>query len=476
MKLRLLAFKDLLSRYAQVFQAAWGIRHQLDPVSRRQDELAFLPAHLELADTPVHPAPKWAMRSLVAFAVIATLWAIFGQLDIVVTANGKLVPSARVKVVQPLDAGIVRAIYVQDGQRVKAGQPLLELDATQANADFGKAHAARFDAALTAARAQALLTALQTNRPPQVKQTGQNSADLPADRLAEVQRFAEGQYNELRAKVGAMQAELSKREAELATARHEIDRLAQTAPLAKQAAESYRELVKNKYVSEQEYRDKEQARIEQEHGLAAQQSHAKELQAAIDEQRAQISATLAQFKREQLDQLNQAQQQLTQNTQEETKASQRQQRLKLTAPIDGTVQQLNVHTIGGVVTLAQTLMTVVPDDTLQVEANVENKDIGFVNAGQTAAIKVQAFPYTRYGYLTGTVTQVSNDAAQDKKGQLTFPLTASLPTSRMHIENKWVNLTPGMAVTVEIRTGKRRVGEYFLSPLVAYASESLRER
>jgi len=101
--------------------------------------------------------------------------------------------------------------------------------------------------------------------------------------------------------------------------------------------------------------------------------------------------------------------------------------------------------------------------------------IGFVNAGQTAAIKVQAFPYTRYGYLTGAVTQVSNDAAQDKKGQLTFPLTASLPTSRMHIENKWVNLTPGMAVTVEIRTGKRRVGEYFLSPLVAYASESLRE-
>ena len=472
MKLRLLATKDLLSRYWQIFQAAWGMRQDLDPVERQRDELAFLPAHLELADTPAHPAPKWAMRLLVAFALITAAWATFGKLDIVVMANGKLVPATRVKVVQPLDAGLVRAIYVQDGQRVKAGDVLLELDGTQAGADLGKAHAAKLDAAVTAARAQALLAALQNHRMPKVD----NIDGLPIDRQQEAQRLADGQYSELQTKLAALNAELAKRQAEMETARREIDKLTQTVPLARQAADSYRDLAKNQYVSQQEYRDKEQARIEQEQGLAAQQSHSRELEAGILEQQRQIDATLAQFRREQLDELNKAQQALTQTGQEETKAQQRQQRLKLTAPIDGTVQQLNVHTVGGVVTLAQTLMTVVPDDTLLVEANVENKDIGFVKPGQIAAVKIQAFPYTRYGYLTGKVMQVSNDATQDKKGLLTFPLTASIPTHQMKIEDKMVNLTPGMAVTVEVKTGTRRVGEYFLSPLVQDAQESLRER
>ncbi|MDR3426317.1 MAG: HlyD family efflux transporter periplasmic adaptor subunit [Silvimonas sp.] len=140
------------------------------------------------------------------------------------------------------------------------------------------------------------------------------------------------------------------------------------------------------------------------------------------------------------------------------------------------MQQLNVHTVGGVVQTAQWLMEIVPDDTLEVEASVDNKDIGFVDAGQEAIIKIETFPYTRYDYLTGTVIKVSNDASQDKKLGLVYPARITLPSSRIHVDNKWVNLTPGMAVTVEVKTGRRRVAEYFLSPLIEYASESLRER
>jgi len=140
------------------------------------------------------------------------------------------------------------------------------------------------------------------------------------------------------------------------------------------------------------------------------------------------------------------------------------------------VQQLNVHTVGGVVTTAQALMEIVPDDTLDVEANISNKDIGFVNPGQHAIVKIETFPYTRYGYLEGTVTKVSNDAIQDKKLGLVFTARVSIPSNKFRVENKWVNLTPGMQVTTEIKTGKQRVWQYFLSPLMQTGSESLRER
>lgn len=470
--LRFEAARDLLGRYGQVFKAAWQIRDQLDSPQRQSHELAFLPAHLELAETPVHPAPKWTIRLIVAFTLLAVIWAIFGKIDIVATAQGKIIPNAQVKLVQPMDTGVVRAILVKDGQRVQAGQALIELDTTLARADTDKSRAARQDAALTAARAQALLAAQQTHVPPSVAAV----PGIAPERQQQTQRFADGVFSEYQAKIAANESELAKRKAELETAQRQIEKLSQTAPLAAQSAENYRALVKDNYVSRQDYLEKEQTRIEQEQELVAQKSHTRELLAGIDEQQREIAATSAQFRREQLDILNQAQQQLGQTTQDEAKATQRQTRMKITAPVSGTVQQLNVHTVGGVVQTAQSLMEIVPDDTLEIEASVSNKDIGFVDAGQDAIIKIETFPYTRYGYLTGRVLKVSNDAAQDKKLGLVYPARVTLPSSKIHVDNKWVNLTPGMNVTVEVKTGKRRVAEYFLSPLVEYASESLRER
>ena len=196
----------------------------------------------------------------------------------------------------------------------------------------------------------------------------------------------------------------------------------------------------------------------------------------IAEQKADPETTLSTFRHDQLDTLDKAQQQFTQAHDEETKAINRQHLMRLTAPVAGTVQQLNVHTVGGVVTTAQSLMEIVPDDTLEVEAQVRNQDIGFVNPGQKAMIKIETFPYTRYGYLTGKVLTVSNDAVQDKKAGLVFPAKIQLPTRRFKVDNTWVNLTPGMAVTVEIKTGSQSVASYFLSPLEQVGHESLRER
>jgi hemolysin D len=162
------------------------------------------------------------------------------------------------------------------------------------------------------------------------------------------------------------------------------------------------------------------------------------------------------------------------------------------------VQQLAAHTVGGVVTPAQALMVIVPQDSrLEIEAMVPNRDIGFVEVGQEAAIKVDTFSFTRYGLLHGKVLSVSQDAitrdkpsdkATDKsqaaeqsssepRGQeLVYAARVSLDHTQMQVENKLVNLSPGMAVTAEIKTGSRAVISYLLSPLLRYQQESLRER
>lgn len=470
--LRLQALRDLLRRYGAVWRAAWAMREQLERPSREADHLAFLPAELELVETPVHPAPRWTVRILVTLTVLALLVGLIGRLDIVVSARGKFIPDARVKVIQPAITGVVREILVRDGQRVEAGQVLMKLDTTQAAADAYKARSSRLDAELGVAKANALLDAQQAGTTPAVAHVD----GAPDARIQEVQRQAEGAWIAYRDQYNGAQAELQKRQAELASTRAEIAKLEATAPLARQQADAYRALVGEKYVARNDYLDKEQNALDKEHELAVQRSRAKALAAAIAEQRAQVESTASKFRRDQLDEREKATQQATQSGADETKAQTRQALLVLDAPVAGTVQQLAVHTLGGVVTTAQALMEVVPDDALEVEAQLQNKDVGFVTVGQRAAVKIEAFPYTRYGYLDGTVTQVSNDAVQDRKQGLTFAVRIRLDTNRIHVDNRWITLTPGMMVTADIRTGRRSVIGYFLDPLMQTARESMRER
>ena len=151
--------------------------------------------------------------------------------------------------------------------------------------------------------------------------------------------------------------------------------------------------------------------------------------------------------------------------------------MQLRAPVAGTVQQLAVHTVGGVVTPAQPLLAVVPsEDGLEIEATVLNKDIGFVRPGQRATVKIDSFPYTRYGYLEASVESVSHDAAQDEKAGLVFPARVKLASAVLQVDGTAVQLSPGMSLNVEIKTGRRRLIDYLLSPLQSHAQESLRER
>lgn len=467
------ALAELLGRYAAVFRHAWRERRNLDARPRLPHEAQFLPAALALRETPVSPAPRVAMWLLMAFAAIALVWAVFGEIDQVATAHGKIVPGDRSKVIQAMETATVRAIRVRDGETVKAGQVLIELDATAADADQARIDGDLVTARLQAARARALLSAIEAGRPPVLPPP----AGMEPERLARERRLLAGQFDEYQARLARIEADIARREAELASTGQIVLKLEQTVPIARRRADDFKDLVEKTFVSAHAYLEKEQQRIELEADLATQKGRVAELSAALREGRNQRAALVAETRRIALDSLADGEQKAAALGQEAVKAATRSRLLTLAAPVDGTVQQLAVHTVGGVVTAAQPLLVVVPrEDALEVEAFLDNKDIGFVSASQEAVVKIETFPYTKYGTIPANVAHVSDDAISDDKKGLVYAVRVRLGQTAIRVEGKLVDLSPGMAVTAEIKTGRRRVIEYFLSPLLQYQDESLRER
>lgn len=500
---------ELLGHYKAVFQAAWAQRHELAGPARMADEAAFLPAALSLQATPPHPAPRRVMWALISLFTIALLWACFGQVDIVAVAPGRIVISEGTKLVQPLETSVVKAIKVQDGDKVKAGQVLIELDATSAQADNSRVTQERAGALSEAWRTQALLDVL-THRP-----VGQPRRKGPADEaqgppgaprlppqastpgsalseteLAMARAQLEAEWQGIRAQQAKLQADISANQASLSTVREQIAKLKATLPLVQKREADFEALANQGFVSQHAGQDRTRARIEMEQDLSTLRARREETKAAI----AQAEQALSAWKADTLKTLNErhakADLQARQLLAEGAKASQRERLTTLTAPVDGTVQQLAIHTAGGVVTPAQVLLVVVPDQG-QVTADVtlENKDVGFVNQGQVAEIKLETFPYTRYGTVPAQVTTITADAVmQEAKAQTdssgkpivtggaVFPATLTLAQGSINVDGKAIRLMPGMNVTAEIKTGKRRVIDYLLSPVQSHTSESLRER
>lgn len=464
---------DFFTRYTAVFRSAWAVRDRLEPPKRSRDELAFLPAHLELTDTPVSPAPRWAMRVIIAFFCVALLWACFGKLDIVAVASGKTVVSSRTKIVQPAETAVVRRILVRDGQAVRKGQLLIELDATATGAELEQASEGLVNARLKALRLDALVGAIGSGEPPVLQPT----PDLPEFRLTAEQALVTSQFDSFRARHRGLTATIAQRQAELHTLEATIRPLEESARIARTRAEDYARLLDGKYVGRHDYLAREQERIAAERDLATQKNRVQELASAISAARGELRVLVAETHQQALDGLREARELMAQMTSEVSKTNQRNHQMELRAPVKGTVQQLAVHTVGGVVTPAQPLLVVVPsDETLEVEATVLNKDIGFVRPGQAVTIKVESFPYTRYGYLTGTVASVSHDAAQDEQLGLVFPARVKVDDPRLMVDGTLITLGAGMSLGLEIKTGKRRVIDYVLGPLHRHRAEAFKER
>jgi hemolysin D len=464
---------ELLARYAAIWRAAWSARHELAGPKRLADETAFLPAALSLQETPPPPAPRRAAWAICALFVIALVWATLGQIDIVAVAPGRIVVSERTKTVQPLERSVVKRVLVKDGDAVKAGQVLIELDATNAAADGASVQEQLNAAASEERRTTALLSALQTGRGPSLGPTKDATPEANARDKAQLQ----AEWADVTAKLGKLDAEQAHRRAELATVRELIAKLEATLPIAVQREADFKSLTDQGFMSSHAGQDRTRERIEQERDLATQKARLLEAQAALRESENGRNAYVAEAQRTLNDRQAQAASKREQLSQERSKTEQRSRLTQLTAPVDGTVQQMAVHTEGGVVTEAQPLLVIVPKDAqVTAEVVVDNKDIGFVNAGQSAQIKLETFPFTRYGTVNATVQSVVADAVNDEKKGAIFPATLTLSTSSIDVDGKRIALSPGMNVTAEIKTGRRRVIEYLLSPVQKAVSESLGER
>ena len=464
---RFAALRELLRRYRVIFAHFWRERHTVKGGLFNEHEAEFLPAALALQERPISATARLTAWVLISLVLIALLWSILGKMDIVVNATGKIIPSGYTKTIASVDVASVRALHVEEGQSVKAGDLLIELDTSSSDAEHDKAIGDAKVGNLQIARSKALIHAVDTLTPPHLAEVaGVSSTQWQAE-----QSHLTGQFQDFKSKLERFNGQIAHYKEDL--------------PLATQRANDYKALSLNHDVSEHAWIEKEQARIE----LAGQLSEAEH----------QRDALITETKKDAYDALTEGAKNAAASTEDAKRAGEHSKLLFLRAPVDGTVQQLTVHTVGGVVQAAQPLMLIVPkQNQVEVEAFLENKDIGFVHEGQPAAVKIDAFDYTKYGTVPAIVTHVSQDAIEDGKSDssaapngsassnsaqaaagvkgLRYSSKITLNKTTMDIDGKQMPLSDGMSVNVEIKTGTRRVIEYILSPLVQHEHEALNER
>ena len=272
-------------------------------------------------------------------------------------------------------------------------------------------------------------------------------------------------------------AEIRQKDAETATVRAQIAAYRDTIPLIRKRVDAWEYLTKKEYASRLRLTELQEQLVTRQRSLTVEQRRLSEIAEAISVLRRRKAERAAAFSGRVSRELSEAMSEAVQYEQELNKVRERLRARVLRSPVDGVVQQMQVNTVGGVVNPAERLMVVVPADvTLEVEAMVLNKDIGFVRAGQDSEIKIESFPFTKYGLIDGTVKHISADAVEDEKQGLIYPMRVTLKTNRILVGDRWVPLAPGMSVTAEVKTGKRRAIEFFLSPLMRYQDEALRER
>ncbi|MFI4996256.1 MAG: HlyD family type I secretion periplasmic adaptor subunit [Hyphomicrobiales bacterium] len=466
---------------------------RLDP---RDQE--FLPAAIEILQTPPSPIGTSLLLYICAAFLCVLAWSYFGFLDIYAVAAGKIQLGGQSKVVQPLYPGKITAIHVENGSRVAAGDVLIELDPTESGADreaqtrgfaAAGAEAARRRAAIAAARTVEL-KAPPIEFPPG---TEENLQFREQDVLA-------ADLGELRSTIASLRAQLAEKQATKLRLLANIEARKSLIALGKESV-AMQELLTTRGAGSrklvidalEQYQTYLVADAGDRGQLLETDAAMLSIESKIEEAGTQFIATQAQ-------KLADAERERDKLEQDLVKAQLKRDLTRLTAPIAGTVQQLGATTIGQVVASGQSLMTIVPlEGPLEIEAMIANKDIGFIEPGQSAVVKIEAFPFTRYGTLDATVTKVSRDAVDDRyatnlsdaanaarsqgaAGQpsqapnLVYPTTLTFTRRTILVGDSEVALAPGMTVMVEIKTGRRRAIDYLLSPLREFVGQTAHER
>ena len=460
----------------------------------------FLEPAREIIESPPSPIKIVLAVMICVIVLFGFLVSIFGKVDIYAVASGRIQPSGRTKFIQPLESGKVMAVFVEDGRTVVAGQRLIDLDTTETSADSLAAAAQQGALEGEIIRRKALIAAAQSRsfEPRRVL--------FPATVGRDIRMREQAVFNADLAKLGSsvalLKAKIDEDQAHIRTLTSTLQADRKIASTLSRRVAMRADLQKDGWDSAANVMDAIEENQRELSSITSEQGEIAQAQAEINSQRKQIDDTVAQFQSDNSTALDTAEAKVDNNTQVLIKANAKLANMRLRSPISGTVQQLDVTTIGQVVTSGQQLMTIVPSlPTLEIEALLQNQDAGFVHAGQRAVIKIDSFPFTRYGTIEGTVVRIARDAVtspqklppsdtEDKpvSGQsgvgaptpptqdLVFPVYVTLDKKAMVVDGKQVPLTAGMSATVEIRTGRRRVISYLLSPFVKTISETGHER
>lgn len=434
-----------------------------------QDDKEFLPPSVEILEKPPSPGGRVLIYVIISLFVIALAWACIGEIDEVVVAEGKVIPSGYTKTLQSEDKGIVSKINVKNGDHVTEGQVLMTLDPTYTEADL---NTLKKDIAYYELNLERVLAELGNkpfiipNNPNYNEKDKMQQTALYESRVAEKNakiNYYDAQINQKQDVVNVNRASLKKNEALFAIAR---DKEQTVEELEKKDAVGHFTVL--------QYRSE---RIELEQNIAMGKA---ELSAAITDVNAARQAKaqyLAEWNKELQGEMLDFRKQYNTLKENERKAELKNRLIEIKAPVSGAVHQLEIHTLGAIVREAEVLMNIVPDGTrMEVEAFIANKDVGFVHPGMNVEIKVETYNFQKFGVLNGKVREISPDSIEDKERGRIFRVMVDMEDNALHYDNKNLKVYPGMSVSAEIKTRKKKVIDFFLEPFQTYKSEALRER
>lgn len=438
----------------------------------RAEEVSFLPAAMEIIERPVSPTARATTWAMLILLMLTVAWLAFGKVDVVASAQGRLIPVDNVKIIQPAETGVVRAILVRDGQTVGKGQPLVELDPTVSAADSVQAERALETAELDMARARAILSALDGKGLSFEAPSGV-APEIAADQKA----LARAQLDDILATAATHAADRQAAVAARGEARVQAAKLTETLPLLDEQIAANEQLLAKGFVSKLKVIEMRRQRL----SAARDRDIAINTSSKASAQMAAAGSGMAQSRAEArakvLVDLTKAGADMRLRREELNKAQQRSRLQRLRSPVDGTVVQLAIHTVGGVVEAAKPIMMIVPNSgSLVVEVKVLNKDVGFIREGQPVSVKIEAFPFTRYGTVPGHLLKIGSDAVEDEKLGLVYTARVALMKTAIDRDGVRVALTPGMGATADIRIGSRAIGSYLMSPVNEARLDAARER
>ena len=375
----------------------------------REKETEFLPAILEVTETPPSPTGRLVMWSILTLIVVGLVWAFLGHINEVAVANGKVIPSGQAKTVQVKNKGIIKEILVEEGQQVQEGDVLVVLDPTTADADYDslKKRAAYYKLDIQR------LTAELSNQP----FTPEEDPDLEAHDLAAEVALYQSRTSDHKTQRQSRQDVIDQKKAKLQATQTTYEKYANGLKIAQEKERRLQELKEQNAISEFQLLEQQKETIEYAKNAQAELESVSSIQAEIAEAEQNLANVDAAYRKDIMTSLVNAKKEYYSVTESIKKADEDARMATIVAPSSGRVYNLSVHTVGGIVTDAQPLMQIVPEDvTLEFEVYADNKDIGFIKHGMEAEVKVETFNFQKFGMIKADVTEISADAVNERLG------------------------------------------------------------